>query len=111
VNDCCCADRTQIIALLNKYATCLDSREWTRLDEVFHSDARAHYGSPSDHATSTTQARVIHLGAGERERLTPYEAIGTYHDQHIRTVEGWRIISRRFDVRISTGEIAVLQPG
>lgn len=144
MNDCCCADRTQIIALLNKYATCLDSREWTGLDEVFHSDARAHYGSPTegrsaivaairgflggcgpsqhllgnynihidtDHATSTTQARVIHLGAGERERLTPYEAIGTYHDQHVRTVEGWRIISRRFDVRISTGEIAVLQPG
>lgn len=141
---CGCVDRTQIIDLLSRYATCLDNRDWAGLDDVFHPDARGHYGSlnegrsaivtsirsflggcgPSqhllgnydihvagDHATSSTQARVIHLGSGDRERLNPYEAIGTYHDEHIRTLEGWRIISRHFDVRISTGDIGVLHPG
>jgi hypothetical protein len=43
-------------------------------------------------------------------RLTPYEAIGTYHDEHVRTAAGWRIISRDFDVRISIGDFGVLQP-
>lgn len=141
---CGCADRTAIVELLNRYATCLDERDWSGLEDVFHIDARGHYGSPiqgrsaiiasirsflggcgpsqhllgnyhvdidGDHARSSTQARVIHLGSGERMRLTPYEAIGTYHDEHVRTADGWRIIIRHFDVRISIGDIGVLNPG
>ena len=140
---CGCVDRTAVIALLTRYATCLDSRDWSGLEDVFHPDANGHYGSLSegrsaiiasirsflggcgpsqhllgnyhvdvdgDHATSSTQARVIHLGSGERAHLTPYEAIGTYHDEHVRTPDGWRIIERQFDVRISLGDIGVLHP-
>ncbi|MCV7092134.1 nuclear transport factor 2 family protein [Mycobacterium interjectum] len=141
---CCCGDRTAIVNLLNRYATCLDDRHWQGLEEVFHPEARGHYGSliegrsaiiasirtflggcgPSqhllgnyqidvdgDHAKSSTQARVIHLGSGDRMHLRPYEAIGSYHDQYVRTPGGWRIISRHFDVRISIGDIGVLRPG
>jgi hypothetical protein len=64
-----------------------------------------------DTAESSTKARVLHVGAGERADLTPYEAIGTYHDRHLRTADGWRIIHRHFDVQISIGDINVLHPG
>lgn len=63
-----------------------------------------------ENAESSTKARVVHVGAGERAHLTPYEAIGTYHDRHLRTSDGWRIIRRHFDVHITTGDINVLQP-
>ena len=63
-----------------------------------------------DEAQSLTKARVLHVGAGERAQLTPYEAIGVYRDRHIRTADGWRIIHRHFDVQISIGDINVLQP-
>ena len=141
---CVCVDRIAIVDLLNSYSTCLDERDWSGLEGVFHPDATGRYGSivkgrsaiiasirsflggcgPSqhllgnyhvdidgDHARSSTQARVIHLGSGDRVSLTPYEAIGSYHDQHVRTAGGWRIIDRHFDVRISIGDIGVLSPG
>ena len=63
-----------------------------------------------DQAESSTKARVLHVGAGDRADLTPYEAIGVYHDQHLRTADGWRIIRRHFDVQISIGDINILQP-
>jgi hypothetical protein len=63
-----------------------------------------------DHAKSSTNARVLHVGAGERADLTPYEAIGTYLDRLLRTADGWRIIQRHFDVQIAMGDINVLQP-
>ena len=43
---CNCSDRQAIIAVLNRYATCLDSRDWHGLDEVFYPDATAQYGRP-----------------------------------------------------------------
>jgi hypothetical protein len=140
---CSCSERQPIIAILNRYATCLDSRDWPGLDEVFHPDATARYGAPlngrpaivesirgflggcgpsqhllgnyeirveEDQAEAVTKARVIHVGAGERARLTPYEAIGTYKDRLIRAADGWRILHREFDVQITLGDIAVLQP-
>ena len=140
---CNCSDRQAIIAVLNRYATCLDSRDWHGLDEVFHPDATAQYGRPvngraeiiesirgflggcgpsqhllgnyevhivGDHAEAVTKARVIHVGAGPRAGLTPYEAIGVYRDRLVRTSDGWRITHRTFDVHISIGDIAVLQP-
>jgi hypothetical protein len=63
-----------------------------------------------DHADAVTKARVIHVGAGTRAGLTPYEAIGVYRDRLVRTSDGWRITHRTFDVQISIGDIAVLQP-
>ena len=62
------------------------------------------------HAKSTTKARVLHIGVGDRADLTPYEAVGVYHDRHLRTADGWRIIERNFDVHISIGDINILQP-
>jgi hypothetical protein len=50
------------------------------------------------------------MGAGDRAGLAPYEAIGVYRDQLVQTSEGWRITHRKFDVHISTGDIAVLRP-
>ena len=61
-----------------------------------------------DEAEATTKVRVIHIGAGERAALTPYESIGVYEDLLRRTPEGWRIVHRRFDVQISIGDIAIL---
>jgi SnoaL-like domain len=140
---CSCTDRLAVIDVLNTYATCLDSRDWGGLDDVFHHDAVGHYGSllegrqaivtsirsfldgcgatqhllgnyqihiEGDHAKSLTKARVIHLGAGERAALTPYEAIGVYRDDLIRTADGWRITHRHFDVNITLGDFNVLQP-
>jgi hypothetical protein len=63
-----------------------------------------------DRAEAVTKARVIHVGAGSRAHLTPYEAIGVYRDELARTPQGWRITHRSFDVHISIGDIAVLQP-
>jgi 3-phenylpropionate/cinnamic acid dioxygenase small subunit len=63
-----------------------------------------------DRAQCATKARVIHIGAGERATLTPYEAIGVYRDQLVRTPEGWRIMHRHFDVYITLGDFNVLQP-
>jgi SnoaL-like domain len=140
---CECSERQAIIDVLNAYATCLDTRAWSGLNDVFHPDAVGIYAAtltgraaviesirsfldgcgPSQHllgnyqisingdnAESSTKARVLHVGAGERADLTPYEAIGTYHDRHLRTADGWRIIHRHFDVQIALGDINVLHP-
>jgi len=140
---CECGERQAIIDVLNTYATCLDTRHWSGLNDVFHPRATGKYGvelngraaivdairsfldgcGPSQHlignyqisidgdqAQSSTKARVLHVGAGERAELTPYEAIGVYHDRHVRTAGGWRIIRRHFDVHISIGDINILQP-
>ena len=32
---------------------------------------------------------------------TAGELIGDYHDSYVRTAEGWRFASRRFDLRVS----------
>jgi hypothetical protein len=140
---CNCSDRHAIIAVLNSYAVCLDTRDWAGLDDVFDPAATAQYAvrlegraaivesirsflggcGPSQHllgnyeiqidgdtAHAVTKARVIHVGAGTRARLTPYEAIGDYRDRMALTSEGWRITHRTFDVQISIGDIGVLQP-
>jgi len=140
---CECAERQAIIDVLNTYATCLDTRDWLGLNNVFHPQAIGIYAvtldgrtaiidsirsfldgcGPSQHllgnhqisidgdyAKSSTKARVLHVGAGERADLTPYDAIGTYHDRLLRTTDGWRIIHRHFDVQVSIGDINVLQP-
>ena len=141
---CECGERQAIIDVLNAYATCLDTRDWSGLNDVFHPRATGIYGvelngrdrdrrchpqlprrdagrlntslattrSPSMaiRAQSSTKARVIHVGSGERADLTPYEAIGVYRDRHLRTADGWRIIERHFDVHIAIGDINILQP-
>jgi 3-phenylpropionate/cinnamic acid dioxygenase small subunit len=138
---CQCSDRQAVVDVLNRYARCLDNRDWNGLDSVFDLNVTGDYGAvltgrttlvemirglldacgPTQHllgnyvidtdgdtARADTQARVIHIGAGERAALTPYESIGTYHDELRRTEDGWRITHRRFAVRISIGDIGIL---
>jgi hypothetical protein len=62
-----------------------------------------------DRATSRTNIRAFHLGAGSKYPLT-YEAIGVYNDQWTRTSEGWRIREHVFDVACQIGDNSVLQP-
>jgi hypothetical protein len=138
---CECTERQAIVDVLNAYATCLDTRDWLGLNNVFHPQAVGVYGAtltgraaiiesirsfldgcgPSQHllgnyqiaidgdeAQSLAKARVLHVGAGERVNLTPYEVIGVYRDRHIRTADGWRIFHRHFEVHISIGDINIL---
>jgi hypothetical protein len=140
---CSCSDRQAIVDVLDRYATCLDTRDWPGLEDVFSPDATAQYGvrlegrsaiiesirgflggcGPSQHllgnyeirvdgdgAEAVTKARVIHVGAGQRAALVPYEAIGMYRDQLVRTSYGWRITHRQFDVQITLGDVEILQP-
>lgn len=64
-----------------------------------------------DTARATCRVRVYHTGLGERAKLEPYEMWGFYHDELVRTKEGWRIKHRTLTSAISRGDRNVLQPG
>jgi hypothetical protein len=64
-----------------------------------------------DVATSVCSARVMHIGAGPRADLTPFEVFGTYSDRLVRTEDGWRIQERHVDWTITRGDRDILQPG
>ena len=129
-----------VVDVVVRCAAAYDHRDWPGLDEVFAPDAtgygvegreavvsfvRRFLGGcgPSQHllgnhqvtvdgdtAKSVCQARVLHVGAGERSHLT-YECIGNYHDDLVRMSGGWRICRREFEVTITLGDTSVLQPG
>jgi hypothetical protein len=61
-------------------------------------------------AAAMCKARVHHYGAGERAALVPYECFGVYRDRLRRTLGGWRITERVFEVHLAVGDIAILQP-
>ena len=133
-------DRQQIVDVLSRLTTILDGRRWEALPEVFTVDAEAYGASgidavetlvrgflggcgPSQHllgnhlvevdgdrARSVTKIRVMHQGAAERSHQT-YECLGDYHDEFVRTADGWRIAGRRFEVSMAFGDPDVLQPG
>lgn len=133
-------DRQAIIEALAALAAALDGRDWDTLRTVFTADAtgygrtgvedivavvRGHLGGcgPTQHllgnhrvdvdgdrARSTTYARVYHRGAGTRQDRF-FECLGEYHDRWLRTGSGWRLRRRDFDMRITLGDFAVLQPG
>jgi hypothetical protein len=63
-----------------------------------------------DRATASCQIRAWHRGVGDAAELT-YEAIGSYHDELVRTPDGWRIAHRRMDVIAELGTRDVLGPG
>lgn len=64
-----------------------------------------------DSASSSCAARVLHLGAGSRAELVPFEVFGTYRDSLAKTAAGWRIRERSVTWDISRGDWDVLQPG
>ena len=134
-------DRLAIIDRLSLLCRLFDARAWERIGEVMLDDVvaydchglesvvrdslRAHLGGcgPSQHllanhevtvdgdtATSITKARVYHQGLGDRADRS-FECFGDYHDTWIRTADGWRMRTRRFEVSIVLGDFSVLQPG
>lgn len=134
-------DRFAIVDALNLLSRLFDARAWDRIGEVMAPDVvaydchgldsvitdslRAHLGGcgPSQHllgnhevvvdgdrATSITKARVYHQGLGERSSRS-FECLGDYHDTWARTGDGWRMVTRRFDVHVMLGDFSVLQPG
>ncbi|MBM7231931.1 DUF4440 domain-containing protein [Dietzia sp. HMSC21D01] len=68
------------------------------------------YEGDPDRARSLTYARVLHLGADDLAGRS-WECFGEYSDLWERTGEGWRITSRRFDVRFDLGDPSVLRRG
>lgn len=63
-----------------------------------------------EEARARTSFRALHRGDADRAD-TIYEAVGYYHDRLRRTESGWKIADRVIDVRISIGDMSVLQPG
>ena len=78
-------------------------------DELVAGRDVAQEGDP-DRARSLTYARVLHLGADDLAGRS-WECFGEYSDLWERTGEGWRITSRRFDVRFDLGDPSVLRRG
>lgn len=133
-------DRDAITEALAVLAAALDGRDWDTLRAIFATDAtgygatgvenvvarvREHLGGcgPTQHllgnhrveltgdrARSLTYARVYHQGAGPRQGGF-FECMGEYDDRWVRTGAGWGLFRRTFDMRISLGDFAVLQPG
>ncbi|QIK76151.1 nuclear transport factor 2 family protein [Nocardioides piscis] len=132
-------DRTLIVELLGGFASATDGRDWDTIaslltDDVVAYGARGpaavvarmqeHLGGvgPTQHllgnhrvrvdgdqAQSRTYGRVHHVGAGPMAGSF-FECLGDYDDHWLRTPTGWRIARRRFDIRISLGDMAVLRP-
>lgn len=132
-------DRTILVELLAEFAAATDARDWEAIASLLTDDAvgygargpaavvqrmQDHLGGvgPTQHllgnhrvrvegdeARTFTCARVHHVGAGP---LTGsfYECLGEYDDRWVRTLAGWRIRRRSFEIRISLGDWAVLRP-
>lgn len=134
------SDRREIETALYDVAAALDDRDWAALGAAFTADAtgygqtgreaivantRAHLGGcgPSQHllgnvrievdgdtARSWSYARVYHVGVGAQEGSC-FECLGQYTDRWQRVDGTWLLTFRGFDVRITVGDWAVLQPG
>jgi hypothetical protein len=130
----------QIVDVLVACAAALDRRDWAALEQTFTADAVAYgaEGSdavvatvrsflggcgPSQHllgnhsvtvdddiARSVCKVRALHVGAGDRSRLS-WECCGNYVDEMVRTPEGWRIAKREFEVTVAQRDPSVLRPG
>ena len=117
-------DKSEIMEVLVRYATSLDTKDWARLETCFTEDVRVSYPpdveltGPEATAKYCEQAlsrftRTQHLlgsheidVAGDRARASTYltathisdgEAFvlgGTYRDELVRRADGWRIARR-----------------
>jgi len=64
-------DRAAVIDTVNRYATALDSREWTLLDEVFTPDAVADFGAGPLHGRDALCGLIRRMldGSGPSQHL------------------------------------------
>jgi len=119
-------DRSAISELLVRYATAQDARDWELLASCFTDDARLDYDTSGvfdrpqfiehcrvglapmkatlhyvtnhvvdvdgDHARSTSYVLAQHVRADD----VTFTLGGSYHDELVRTPDGWRIAARRF---------------
>jgi ketosteroid isomerase-like protein len=132
-------DRTALVELLAELAAATDARDWATITALLTEDCVAygaegpdavvhrmqqHLGGvgPTQHllgnhrvtvtgdtARSLTYGRVHHQGAGPMTGAH-YECLGEYDDRWVRTDAGWRLRRRRFEIRVSLGDFAVLRP-
>ena len=67
---CECSERHAIIDLLDTYATCLDTRDWLGLNNVFHREATGFYAAPIDgRAAIVSSIRSFLDGCGPTQHL------------------------------------------
>ena len=78
---CECTERQAIVDVLNAYATCLDTRDWLGLNDVFHPQAVGVYG-----ATLTGRAAIIE---SIRSFLGRVRAVATPSRQ-LPDIDRWR---------------------
>lgn len=80
-----CRGRTQILHLIRTAIECCSI--------THHMNSNIEAVVDGDTARVTSKFRAWHRGRGVREHLT-FEALGYYHDEFLRTPEGWRIQHR-----------------
>jgi hypothetical protein len=129
-------DRFAIIATLDRYAECLDTRDWNGLADVFTQDVAMDFGVwqadnlddvrtnirsfldgcgvsqhlDGDRASSKCYCRVMHFGKGDEKDKT-FESYIEYADELIRTEKGWRSRKRVATPRMNIGDPSILGPG
>ena len=101
---CPCSDQQAIVDLLNRYATCLDHRDWDGLDTVFAADVTGDYG-----AVLAGRARVVGMISGLLEGCGP-----TQHllGNHVIDIDGdtARAATQARVIHTGAGERAGLTP-
>ena len=120
------SDRDEIVELTVRYATAIDSRQYTLLTTVFADDAQVDYGEIGQWtggAEVATFMDAVHVGAthtmhrmtnqaidihGDAATVRTYvdalilfegagaNPIGYYDDHVVRTGDGWRIARRTY---------------
>lgn len=131
--------REEIVEALATFAAATDRRDWALVRSMLTPNClayrrsgpdavvavmAAHLGGcgPSQHllgnhrvivegdtARSVTYARVHHVGAGPMAGSF-FECMGEYDDAWVRAGGGWLLARRTFEMRIRSGDIAVLRP-
>jgi len=129
------ADRLTISDVLVRYATAQDTRDWVLLASCFTDDATLDYDTSGvfdrQHFLEHCEAGLAPMKAtqhyvtnhvvdvnGDRARSTSYVLAqhvraddvtftlgGVYHDELVRTPDGWRIARRRFVTSWKAGRL------
>ena len=120
------ADRLAIVDLLHRYATGLDTKDWDLLASGFTADGVADYGAlggldasqhiitnevielDGDRATARCYFQAQHVFTGA-EGGDNFLVGGTYDDEIVRTVDGWRIRHRTLTATWTDGNPAVFE--